>query len=120
MRVRHYALRIEKCYLHWCRKYLIYCSEKNLDKMVTASFQDYITYLALVKHVAASTQNQAFNSLLFLFRHVWNLEPEGINAVRARKPIRLPEVLSIREVKIVLENVRGVPEQSLDLSTHPA
>jgi integron integrase len=108
LRVRHYALKTEKCYLHWCGKYLLFCSEKSLEEKASDSFRDYLTYLALVRNVAASTQNQAFNSLLFLFRNIWNIEPEGIDAVRARKPARLPEVLSLAEVRAVLDCVHGV------------
>lgn len=108
LRTRHYSLRTERCYLHWSRKYLGFCSEKGMDEKSSDSYRDYMTHLALVRNVAASTQNQAFNALLFLFRKVWELEPEGIDAVRARKPVRLPEVLSPGEVKLVLDNVRGV------------
>jgi len=109
LRVRHYALKTEKCYMHWSGKYLSFCLEKKLEEKTSDSFRDYLTHLALVRNVAASTQNQAFNSLLFLFRNAWNIEPEGIDAVRARKPARLPEVLSPTEVRSVLDCVRGVP-----------
>ncbi len=109
LRVRHYSLRTEKSYLYWSRKYLLYCDEKNLDEKSSNSFTDYLTHLDLVRHVAASTQNQAFNSLLFLFRNTWSIAPEGIDAVRARKAVKLPEVLSPNEVRAVLAKTYGVP-----------
>lgn len=109
LRVRHYALKTEKCYLHWSGEYLCFCLKRGLDEKLSDSYRDYLTHLALVRNVAASTQNQAFNSLLFLFRNVWNIEPEGIDAVRARKPFRLPEVLSLFEVKSILACIHGVP-----------
>jgi len=115
LRVRHYSGKTVKSYLHWCRGYLDYCDGLNRDCRSSSSFTDYLTYLALQKKVAASTQNQAFNSILFLFRNVWGKEPSGIDAVRARKPKRLPVVLTPSEVKKVLENAGGAPGTVLRL-----
>ncbi|MCK5786643.1 MAG: integron integrase [Candidatus Sabulitectum sp.] len=108
LRVRHYSLKTEKCYLSWCRRYLSFCLNNKVDAKKDTSFRDFITRLALIDKVAASTQNQAFNSILFLFRKVWELEPSGIDAVRAKKPKRIPVVLSQSEVKKLLNHVRGV------------
>ena len=108
LRVRHYALATEKAYGYWCSKYSDYCSVHFLDKKADSSFCDYMTFLALKQRVAAATQNQAFNALLFLFRNVWGIEPAGIDAVRARKPRRLPVVLTLDEVGKVLGETRGV------------
>ena len=109
LRTRHYSIRTERCYLHWSRDYLDFCSGKGMDERSSDSYRDYMTHLALVRNVAASTQNQAFNALLFLFRNVWDIEPSGIDGVRARKAVRLPEVLSTDEVRMVLDNTSGVP-----------
>lgn len=108
LQVRHYARATEKAYGYWCSKYVVYCSVHFLDKKVDTSFCDYMTFLALKQRVAAATQNQAFNAVLFLFRNVWGVEPAGIDAVRARKPKRLPVVLTLEEVGKVLEETRGV------------
>jgi len=108
LRVRQYSRSTVKAYSHWCGRYLSFCEERELDSSADAAFVSYLSYLALKRHVAASTQNQAFNAILFLFRNVWDREPENIDAVRARKPVRLPEVLSFDEVNAVLEVVRGV------------
>ena len=83
--------------------------KKAIDVKSSISFKEYLTHLALVKHVAASTQNQAFNALLFLFRNAGAIEPEGIDAVRARKPVKLPEILSREEVTQVLSKTVGIP-----------
>jgi integron integrase len=69
----------------------------------------YLSLLALKQHVASSTQNQAFNAILFLFRNVLGREPEGIDAVRARKPKRLPVVLTREEVVTILTLTSGDP-----------
>ena len=108
LRVRQYSQRTVKAYSHWCGRYLSFCGERELDPSADAAFVSYLSYLALKRRVAASTQNQAFNAILFLFRSVWDREPENIDAVRARKPVRLPEVLSHEEVRAVLGKVRGV------------
>jgi integron integrase len=108
LRVRQYSRRTVKAYSHWCGRYLSFCGERELDCRADAAFVSYLSYLALKRRVAASTQNQAFNAILFLFRNVWDREPENIDAVRARKPVRLPEVLSHGEVRAVLGKVRGV------------
>ena len=102
LRVRHYALATEKAYGYWCSKYSDYCSAHFLDKKADSTFRDYMTFLALKQRVAAATQNQAFNTVLFLFRNVWGIELAGIDAVRARKSRRLPVVLTLEEVGKVL------------------
>ncbi len=109
LRVRHYSEKTVKSYSNWCRRYLEFCLSREFDKGADQSFRDYMTYLALNRKVAASTQNQAFNSVLFLFRNVWNREPAEINGVRAKRPQRLPAVLSREEVYRVFKEVRGVP-----------
>ena len=100
--VRHYARSTVKSYSSWSRKYIDFCSSRKMKPQHDSSFISYLSFLALKKNVAASTQNQAFNAILFLFRNVWNREPEGIDAVRARKPKRLPVVLSQDEVAVIL------------------
>ena len=108
LKIRHYARSTVRTYSMWSKDYLSFCRERNLALDDDKSFCSYMSHLALGRHVAASTQNQAFNALLFLFRNVWGKEPEGINAVRARKPRRLPVVLTPDEVADVLEKTQGV------------
>ena len=108
LRVKHYSEKTVKSYCNWCRRYLEFCSLRKFDNRVDRSFRDYMTYLALNRKVAASTQNQSFNAVLFLFRNVWNQEPADINGVRAKRPQRLPAVLSQDEVCRVLKEVQGV------------
>lgn len=107
LKVRHYSRSTISSYSHWCGDYLSYCSRWERCRTESQSFCDYLTCLAIKRKVAASTQNQAFNALLFLFRNVFGIEPSGINAVRARKPRRIPVVLSPDEVRLVLGKVRG-------------
>ena len=108
LRTRHYAPSTEKSYLQWCSRYLRYCERHKLETDSDGAMRDYLTHLALKRKVASSTQNQAFNAILFLFRNVWGTEPSGINAVRARRSQRLPSVLTPEEVRKLLEAAGGV------------
>lgn len=108
LRVRHYSSSTVKTYSLWCRQYLEYCSSRKLDPREDPSFIGFLSYLALRRNVAASTQNQAFNAVLFLFRNVWGREPSGIDAVRARAGKRLPVVLDQEETAALLGVVSGV------------
>jgi len=108
LRIRHYAASTIKTYLGWTSRYLEYCKQHEIDSFSDESYRAYISQLALKKRVSASTQNQAFNAILFLFRNVWNREPERIDSVRARKPKRLPVVLTVEEVQKVLLVTRGL------------
>lgn len=81
---------------------------RELKPEEDSSFVAFLSYLALKKRIASSTQNQAFNAILFMFRNVWEREPEGIDAVRARKPKRLPVVLAFDEVAAILIHTSGV------------
>lgn len=107
LKIRHYARSTVRTYSMWSKDYISFCRERNLKFEDDESFCSYMSHLALGKHVAASTQNQAFNAILFLFRNVWGKEPEGIDGVRARRPKRLPAVLTPGEVAVVLERTHG-------------
>ncbi len=76
--------------------------------METVEVTDFLTHLAVSEHVAASTQNQALNAIVFLYRAVLRQELQGINAVRARPSRILPTVLTQSEVQLVLEQLHGV------------
>ncbi|NOQ22355.1 MAG: integron integrase [Candidatus Aegiribacteria sp.] len=109
LKVRHYARSTEKTYLQWCSRYILYCEQNEISAESDSAFKAFLTYLALKRKVSSSTQNQAFNAILFLFRNVWFREPDNINAVRARKPSTLPVVLTLEEVRQVLKKAKGLP-----------
>jgi len=82
LKIRHYARSTVKTYTHWCLRYIAYCRDTDTDPSIDESYIAFISQLALKRKVSASTQNQAFNAILFLFRNVWNREPENIDSVR--------------------------------------
>jgi len=108
LKVRHYARSTVKTYLQWCSRYFAYCGQSDITANSDSAFKAFLSHLALKRRVSSSTQNQAFNAILYLFRNVWSREPDNIDAVRARKPLRLPVVLTKEEVRQVLMRTNGV------------
>src|SRR4051794_21119357 len=108
-RVRHYSLRTEDCYADWVRRFVLFHDKRHPAEMGAAEINAFLTHLAGGGHVAASTQNQAFSALLFLFQQVLEVDPGQIaGVVRADRPKRLPVVLTRREVRAVLGELDGV------------
>jgi integron integrase len=109
IRARHYSRRTEKAYVGWIQRFARHF-RRDPSIMGTAEVSQYLSYLATTGKVAASTQNQAFSALLFLYRDVLNRKLDGLeNAVRAKQPARLPVVLSREEVAAILRELRGTP-----------
>lgn len=109
IRVRHYARSTEKAYLFWIERFIRFNKMKHPKDMHDTEVIRFLTYLAVEKKVAPSTQNQALNALQFMYRHVIK-KPfgENIDAVRAKKPKRLPIVLSTDEARRLLDELDGL------------
>jgi hypothetical protein len=108
LRVRHYALTTEGCYVEWITRFILFHGKRHPRDMGAAEVEQFLTDLAVRGHVSASTQNQALNALVFLYKQVLEIELERIEAVRARRPKRLPVVLAPEEVQRVLAKMEGV------------
>jgi site-specific recombinase XerD len=88
---RHYSPRTEDAYVHWIRRYIVFHNKRHPSEMGAADISRFLTWLAVERHISASTQNQALASLLFLYREVLHVEMGSIPpVVRARTPERLP------------------------------
>jgi integron integrase len=108
LRTRHYSIRTEKAYTEWVRRFILFHNMKHPETMGSLEVAQFLTHLAVKNNVAASTQNQALNALLFLYRQVLNRELGKVQGVvRARKPERLPAVLSPGEAHQVLNLMEG-------------
>src|SRR5260370_18064345 len=96
MRLRHYSIRTEQSYSDWIRRYIRFHRMKLREQLIpgTAKVEEFLSDLAVRGQVAASTQNQAFNALLFLYREVLHQPFENVQALRAIRPIRVPTVLT--------------------------
>jgi integron integrase len=107
LRSRHYSARTEKAYRLWARRFIFFHGVRHPAEMGEAEVNEFLTSLAVDTHVSASTQTQALSALLFLYRHVVGRPLGDLEVVRARKPKRLPVVLTRAEVRAVLEELDG-------------
>ncbi len=113
IRVKHYSYATERSYIDWVRRFFEYAVKiKNKDiindRLGEQDVCGYLTYLAVERRVSSSTQNQAFNALLFLFREVLQIELKDLNkTVRAKRGPKLPVVFSLKEIQVLFERVEG-------------
>jgi integron integrase len=108
IRLRHYSRRTEKAYVGWIKRFIFFNGTRHPDAMGEREIMLFLSDLAVRNRVSASTQNQAFSALLFLYRDVLGRPLVGLDeGVRAKRPEHLPVVLSRREVERVLDRLRG-------------
>ncbi len=111
LRAKHYSFRTEKTYVDWITRFIFFHHKRHPRDMGLTEINAFLTHLATRRNVAASTQNQALSALLFLYREVllMDLETDGLlSPVRAKRPDRLPNVLSREEALAVIANLGGV------------
>lgn len=108
IRTRHYSIRTEQAYEDWIRRFITFHKLKSPRELGADAVKEYLEYLAEKRKIAASTQNQALNALVFLYEQVMK-EPLGTigDFTRAKRPKRLPVVLTREEVNLVLDNMSG-------------
>src|SRR6201993_1770402 len=111
IRRKHYSIRTEQAYIDWIKRFIIYHGKRHPGEMAEEEVAEFLTHLARDLNVAASTQNQALSALLFLYKEVLNHEIGWLEKVeRAKKPPKLPVVLSRTEVKRVFAYLHGTPK----------
>jgi hypothetical protein len=107
LRTGHYARATEEAYVDWAKRFILFHGKRHPLELGEEEIEGYLTYLAVEREVAASTQLQAFHALLFLYQKVLQIELERIDAVRAKRPTYLPIVVSPEEARQVLAGVTG-------------
>lgn len=108
IRLKHYSIRTERVYCEWVRRFIRFHNYRHPLEMGAAEVEAFLSDLAVRRDVSASTQNQALAALLFLYKQVLKLDLPWLgDVVRAKKPVRLPVVLSIAEVRQVLSRLEG-------------
>jgi integron integrase len=108
LRVKHYSIRTEQAYVDWIRRYILFHRKRHPSEMGEREITEFLTHLAVEKHVAASTQNQAFAALLFLYQQVLERKLDFIdNVQRVTRPARLPVVLTPSEARAVLAHLKS-------------
>jgi integron integrase len=106
LRARHYSPRTESTYCQWVKRYIFFHNVRHPAEMAEPEINAFLTHLAVRHKVSSSTQNQALAALLFLYRHVIGREIGDLGEViRAKKPKRIPVVMTREEVKLVLDNL---------------
>jgi len=108
LRLMHRSLHTERTYLGWVRRLYRFLGGQSPHSLESSHVKDFMTYLAVEQKVSASTQNQAFNAILFLFRHTLDKNIDDIaDAIRAKRKIRLPVVLTRSEIERVFQKLEG-------------
>ncbi|MGA1871634.1 MAG: phage integrase N-terminal SAM-like domain-containing protein [bacterium] len=107
LRLKHYSIRTEKAYVNRIRRYIFFHNIRHPKNMGVAEIEAFLSHLAMQGNVARSTQEQAFNALLFLYRHVLNIPLAGIDALRVTKKSKIPVILTKEEAKKVIMAMWG-------------
>jgi len=117
IRVKHYSISTERTYIFWVKSYILYHNKKHPKDMGKVEIEQFLTYLAVTKTVSPATQNQAFNSILFLYREIFGFDMKDMNiqALRAKEKKHIPVVLDIKEVKQIILNMNGIYQVMLKL-----
>lgn len=110
IRTKHYSLRTEEAYANWMMWFILFHNKRHPAEMGAREIKEFLSHLAVKERVAASTQNQALNAILFLYREVLHMDIEDLSdgIVWAKKPKRVPEVLTPDEANAVLSQLEGV------------
>jgi len=108
IRTKHYSYRTGKSYLYWIRRFILHHNKRHPKEMGEKEINEFITYLAVKENVAASTQNQALCAIIFLYKNIIKKEIGDLKFTWAKKPKRLPVVLTKAEVKKLFEQLCGV------------
>ena len=109
IRLRHYSAKTEEAYTGWIKRYIVFHGKRHPEEMGASEIESFLSDLPVQRHVSASTQNQALAALLFLYKEVLSTQIDWIErVVHAKRPERLPVVLTRQEVQAVLGCLSGV------------
>lgn len=108
LRVKHYSIRTERTYLDWIRRFILFHGKRHPDDMAEEEISAFLTHLAVHRHVAASTQNQALCALLFLYTQVLERKLDFMDKIeRVTRPPKVPVVLTRKETHAILDELTG-------------
>ena len=110
IRFKHYSISTEKTYVFWIKHYIFFHNKKHPIEMGKEEIEAFLTFLATKKKVSPTTQNQAFNAILFLYKEVLGIDMSewNVQALRAQERKHIPVVLTKEEVQKVLQNLNGI------------
>ena len=109
IRVKQYSIRTETAYIGWIKRYIYFHNKKHPKDMGKTEIEAFLTHLAVDRNVASSTQNQAFNALLFLYEQVLESDSfKNVKALRAKKSKRMPVVLTHEESMLLIQCTKNI------------
>lgn len=109
LRTNHYSLKTEESYISWIKKFIVFNGKKHPTELGKEEIKQFINYLTVERHVSASTQNQALQSILYLYKNIFEKEIGWIEEIKfAHRKKHLPVVLTKEEVKSIIKNLDGV------------
>ncbi len=116
IRRKHYSIRTEEAYVSWIKRFILFHNKRHPREMGAPEVEAFLTHLAVERRVAASTQNQALSAILFLYREVLGIDLDlPLRAVRAKRPRRLPTVLTHEEALRVIAALSGTHQLMVKL-----
>jgi len=109
IRLKHFSRSTEKTYIYWARYFLVFKKDVRPLNIVPKDVVEFLSFLATTKNVSASTQNQALCAIVFLLKEVLKIDPGDLSATLwSKRPKFLPVVLSVIEVKEILNHLKGI------------
>ena len=116
IRIKYDSIRTEQAYVDWIRRYILFHGKRHPQEMGKPEVEQFLSHLAVGRNVAASTQNQALSAILFLYKEVLEKDIGWLdNMERAKRPARLPVVLTAAEVRAVPAHLEGRPRLMANL-----
>ncbi len=116
IRRRGYSYRTEQSYVNWIRRFILFNNKKHPSEITGKEIVNYLNYLAVKRRVASSTQNQAVCAIVFLYKHILDMKVPALdNLKRANKPVKVPVVLTVEEVKNIIKNLTGLQKLIVSL-----
>ena len=113
---RHYSPRTADSYIYWCKQYILFHRKRHPKEMGKIEIEAFLNYLVAKRHLSASSQSQALNALFFMYKHVLEIQPEWLdNFARAKRKKTLPVVLSVNEVRLVLDKMSSTAKLMAEL-----
>ena len=107
---RHYSPRTASSYIYWCRQYILFHKKRHPKDMGKSELENFLNYLVTKRHLSASSQSLALSSLIFMYKHVLDIDPGWLeNLTRSKRKKMLPTVLSVNEVRDILSKMHGTP-----------
>jgi integron integrase len=116
LRTNHYSRKTEESYIAWIKKFILFNNKTHPSQLGSKEIRDYLNYLANKRHVSASTQNQALQGILFIYKNILNKDVGWIDEIKHSSRVKhLPVVFSKREVIKIFENLEGIPKLLISL-----